>query len=78
MIKSAAPGNAAQENYKMVIQSVNLIIHTKQLTSRAHNTHMELLKIQNMRLHYSRIQMKHLSIPKNYTYISFDIVFTDA
>ena len=34
--KSAAPGaGAVQQNYKMVIQRVDLIIHTKQLTSTA-------------------------------------------
>ena len=33
--KSAAPAQSAvQENYKLVIQSVNLIIHTKQLTCK--------------------------------------------
>ena len=32
--KSAAPAHGGeQENYKQVIQSVNLIIHTKQHTS---------------------------------------------
>ena len=42
--KSAAPaGNAAQENFKLVIMSANLIIHTKQLTSTALKAHMELL-----------------------------------
>ena len=79
VIKSAAPDqNAVQENFKMVIQSVTLIIHTKQLTSTAHEALMELLLHQNMRLHYSRVQMKHLSIPANQTSINFDNVFTGA
>ena len=35
--KSPAPAqNAQQENYKLIFQSVNLIIRTKQLTSTAH------------------------------------------
>ena len=77
--KSAAPAeNATQENYKLVIQSVNLIIHTKQLTSTALKAHMELHKLQNMRHHYSRVQIKHLSIPANQTSINFDNVYTGA
>ena len=77
--KSAAPdAGAAQQNYKMAIQRVNLIIHTKQLTSTAQKAHKELLQVQNMRTHYSRVQVKHLSIPANQTSISFDNVFTGA
>ena len=69
--KSAAPAdNEAQENYKLVIQSVNLIIYTKMLTSTAHDALMQLLLHQNMRHHYSRVQMKHLSIPANQTSIA--------
>ena len=35
--KSAAPAvNAQQENYKLVIQSANLIFRTKKLTNAAH------------------------------------------
>ena len=64
--KSAAPTwNAAQENINLVSTSVNRIIHTKQLTSTAIKAHMELLQLQNMRHQYSRVQMKHLSIPAN-------------
>ena len=77
--KSAAPGQGAQqENYKLVIQSVNLIIHTKKLTSTAHRALMDLLVQQNMRHHLSRVQMKHLSIPANQTSINFDNVFIGA
>ena len=77
--KSAAPaGNAAQENFKLVIMSANLIIHTKQLTTTALKAHMELLQLQNMRHHLSRVQMKHLTIPGNQTSINFDNIFTGA
>ena len=77
--KSAAPdAGAAQQNYKMAIQRVNLIIHTKQLTSTAQKAHKELLQVHNMRTHYSRVQVKHLSIPANQTSINFDNVFTGA
>ena len=77
--KSAAPvGNAAQENFKLVIMSANVIIHTKQLTSTALKAHMELFQLQKMRHHLSRVQMKHLTIPANQTSINFDNVFTGA
>ena len=72
--KSAAPATRAlHQNYKIVIQQVNLIIHTKQRTSTAQKAHKELSVVQNMRTHYSRIQIKHLSIFANYTLINFDI-----
>ena len=41
--KSAAPNQGVQqENYKLVIQSIILIIHTKKLTSTAHRALMDL------------------------------------
>ena len=77
--KSAAPGaGAALQNYKMAIQRVDLIIHTKQLTSTTQKARKELLQVHNMRKHYSRVQVKHLSIPANQTSISFDNVVTGA
>ena len=45
--KSTAPGaGAAQQNYKMAIQQVDRIIHTKQHTSTAQKAHKELLLVQ--------------------------------
>ena len=77
--KSAAPGaGAAQQNYKMAIQRVDLIINTKQLTSTGQKAHKEILRVYNMRAHYSRVRVKHLSIPVNQTSISFDNVLTGA
>ena len=63
MCKSAAPSQAAQyDNYKLVIQSVNFIIHTKKLISTAHGALMDQLVHQNMRHHLSRVQIIHLAI----------------
>ena len=77
--KSAAPvGQAVQENFKMEIIGVTLIIRTKQLTSTALDAQNQLLISQPMRSHYSRVQPKHLSIPANTTSIYFDNVFTGA
>ena len=58
--------------------SEDLIINTKQLTSTAQKAHMVLLQVHNMQTHYSRVQVKHLSIPVNQTSISFDNVLTGA
>ena len=75
LCKSAAQGQGAQhENYKLVFLSVNLIIHTKKLTSTANGGLMQLLVHQNMRHHLSHVQIKHLSIPANQTSINFDNV----
>ena len=60
------------------MQSVNLIIRTKKLTSMAHGELMDLLVFQNMVHHYSRVQIKHLSISANQTSINFDNVKTNA
>ena len=57
---------------------MDLIIHTKQLTSTAKMAHKKLLQVQNMQTHYSRVKVKHLSIPANQTSISFGNGFTGA
>ena len=62
--KSAAPAQGGQqENDKFVIQSANLIIRTKKLTSTAQNALIDVLLTQNMVHHLSRVQIKQLSIP---------------
>ena len=59
--KSSTPGQRAQqENYKLVIDSANLIIRTKKLTSKAHKALINLLVSQNIMHHLSRVQIKHL------------------
>ena len=79
MCKLAAPGQGAQqENYKIVIQSANLFIRTKKLTSTAHKALINLFVSHNIVHYVSHVQMKHLSIPANQTFINFDKVFTGA
>ena len=64
--KSDAPGNFQNQNrFKEVIERAALVIHTKQLTSEAELAHRELLTKRPMKLPYSRVQVKHLSIPQN-------------
>ena len=78
--KLVAPqqGGAAQQNYKAVIQFASFIVYTKQLTSEAEYAHSELLKEKVMSLPYTRVQVKHLSIPQNQTNYNFDNVFTGS
>ena len=77
--KSADPAQKqAQQNYKAVIMHASLIVHTKQLTSEAELAQRELLQEKVMRLLYSRVQVKHLSIPANQMSYSFHNVFTGS
>ena len=61
----------------MKIEHASLVIHTKQLTDVAELAHRELLTTQNMKLPYTRVQVKHLSIPQQQTSYAFD-VFTGS
>ena len=75
--KSAAPAAiAAQQNFKLIIQSVYLTIHTKQLTrTTVISAHGVFLIVKNnMKYHLSRVQIKHLIIPANLTSINFDVL----
>ena len=76
---SAAPANnVAQELYKLAIQSVSLTIRMKQLSSEAELAHRQLVQSRPMKLPYTRVQLKHLSIAANLTSATFDNVFTGA
>ena len=52
---AASAANAKQENYKLVIQSANLIIRTKKLTSTAHKALMNHFVSHNMVHYLSRV-----------------------
>ena len=79
LCKSAARNqNALQQKSNLVIQSVNLIIRTKKLTSTNHNALINIVVSQNIVHYKSRVEMKHLAIPANQTYINFDNFFLQA
>ena len=59
-----------------MIQFASFIVYTNQLTSEAERANRELLRQKLMRLPYTRVQVKHLSIPQKQTNYNFDNVFT--
>ena len=61
---------------KVVIDSMNLIISTKQLSDAAELTHQTLVGNINMRLPYTRVLMKHVAIPANSSTMWLDNSFT--
>ncbi|MCP6768589.1 hypothetical protein NL529_27485, partial [Klebsiella pneumoniae] len=73
-----AGGKGANENFKIKIEYAEFVIHTKQLTDVAELALRKLVQTQNMKLPYTRVQVKHLSIPQNQTSYAFDNVFTGA
>ena len=75
---SVDPGNQAQENFKVKILHAELVIHTKQLTDVAGLAQRELLLLMNMKLPYTRVQMKKLSISAKQTSKAIENIFTGA
>ena len=59
----------------MVIQNVSFIIRTKKLADAAELSIRKLLLEKNIKLPYSKVQVKHLTIPANVTTQDFDGVF---
>ena len=73
---SPAPGaNAVQEQFKAVIQSVSFLIRTKRLSDAPDLSIRKIWQERNMKLPYSKVQVKHLTIPANVTSQDFDGIF---
>jgi len=70
--------NVNNNNFKLVIQNVMLTVHKKELTSEADLAHRELNRERSMKLPYTRVQMKTLSISANLTSFSVDNLFSGA
>jgi hypothetical protein len=64
--------------YKFQIMQANLIIQTKQLSDALHLAHRQLILTQNMRIPYTRIMLKHVSIGTGLSTIAFDNLFAGA
>ena len=62
--------------YRLVIETVELIMRTKQLSEAAEVAHRTLVQKNNMGLPYTRVLLKHLSVAQGLASIAFDKVFT--
>jgi hypothetical protein len=64
------------ENFKLVIKALTLTIKMKRLASEVELAHRELNRSRFMKLPYTRVQLKTLSIAANLTSVSFDTLFS--
>jgi hypothetical protein len=70
-----AGNNAQQEQFKVAIQNVSFIIRTKKLSETVHLAILKNLLLKNIRLPYTKVQVKHLTIPANVTSQDFDGIY---
>ena len=62
--------------YRLQIETVELIMHTKQLTEATELAQRSIVQKQNMRLPFTKVQLKHLSVAQGLESVAFDNVFT--
>ena len=67
--------NAVHEQFKVTIQDVSIIFRSKKLADAAELSILKLLLMINIRIPYSKIQVKHLTIPANVTTQDFDGIY---
>ena len=67
--------NAQQEQFKVAIQNVSFMIRTKKLSETVHLAILKNLLLKNIRLPYTKVQVKHLTIPANVTSQDFDGIY---
>ena len=76
---SAPPvGNAQQEQFKVVIEHAKFTVRIKRLADAAEVGIQKTLQEKKMRLTYTKVQMKQLTIPANVTSQIFENVFNNA
>jgi hypothetical protein len=68
-------GNAQQEEFKAAIQNVSFMIRTKKLSESVDLAIRKNLLLKNIRLPYTKVQVKHLTIPANVTTQDFDGIY---
>ena len=73
MIKSPDGDNT---QYRIQIETVELIMHTKQLAEATELAHRSIVQKENMRLPFIKTQLKHLSVAAGLGSVAFDNVFT--
>ena len=62
--------------YRLQIETVELIMRSKQLTEATELAHRSIVQKQNMRLPFTKVQLKHLSVAAGLGSVAFDNVFT--
>lgn len=71
----APAGNGAQEEFKAAIQNVSFMIRTKRLCESVDLAIRKTLLLKNIKLPYTKVQVKHLTIPANVTSQDFDGIY---
>ena len=67
---------AENVNYQLEIQQVRLWVRTKELSPSLQLAHEQmLLKGNNIRIPYTRVNLKHLTIPAGVTSMNFDNIY---
>ena len=75
LLKTAAPGDHAQHNYRIILSNARLFIRTKEISMNLIMAQEKLLQTRNYSIRYDRILSKILTIPTGTTQIEFDSVF---
>ena len=76
---SAPPaGQAVQEQFKVVIQNVTFMMRIKKLADSAHLAIIKTMLTKTVKLPYTKVQVKHLTIPANVTTQDFDGIYDGA
>ena len=75
LLKTAAPGQNAQENYKVVITSARLYIRTKKLSPQLVLAHQQMLQETNYVIHYTKVALKKYTIAQNSFTANFNALY---
>lgn len=64
------------EDYRLKIMSIKLWVRTKEVSPSLLLSHQAMLQQNNIRLPYTKVTMKHMTIPTGVTSMEFDNIFT--
>lgn len=70
--------NMDNVGFKVIIDDMNLIICTKQLSKEIEIDHLTFVADITMQLPYTRVMFIHMAIPANSSTIFLDNLFTGA
>lgn len=66
----------AGEDYRLRIMTIKLWVRTKEVSPSLLLSHQAMLQQNNIRLPYTKVTMKHMTIPTGVTSMEFDNIFT--